>query len=167
MFLFERTPMSVYDYSFTDNNGNNVDLSNFKDKLLLIVNVASKCGFTLQYKGLQDLHKKYADKGLVVIGFPCNQFGGQEPGTDAEIKEFCQTNYGVEFIIAEKVEVNGPDAHPLFKYLVDRADFNVIPWNFTKFLVNEDEFYALAPDITPEKIDISVSEILGIKNESN
>ena len=85
--------MSIYDYSFTDNSGNTVEMSQFKNKVLLLVNVASQCGFTKQYEGLQELHKKYADQGLVVIGFPCNQFGSQEPGTDQDIKEFCQTNY--------------------------------------------------------------------------
>ena len=91
--------MSAFDYSFTDNNGNEVDLAQFKGKLLLLVNVASNCGMTTQYEGLQALHKKYADKGLVVIGFPCNKFNEQEPGTDSEIKEFCQTRYGVDFLM--------------------------------------------------------------------
>ena len=154
--------MSVYDYSFTDNNGNTVELSQFKDKLLLIVNVASKCGFTSQYEGLQALHKKYADQGLVVIGFPCNQFGGQEPGTDAEIKEFCQTNYGVDFLMSTKVDVNGDDAHPLFKYLVSQADFDSVPWNFTKFLV-DNEFRSTGPETTPEQIGAFVEQILSQK----
>ena len=131
--------MSVYDYSFTDNNDNNVDLSQFKDHVLLLVNVASNCGFTSHYEGLQSLSKKYADKGLVVIGFPCNQFNAQEPGTDAEIKEFCQANYGIDFLMSKKIEVNGENAHPLFKQLTSQADFDALPWNFTKFLIN-DEF---------------------------
>jgi glutathione peroxidase len=151
--------MSVYDYSFTDNNGNNVDLSQFKDKILLLVNVASRCGFTSQYEGLQSLSKKYADQGLVVIGFPCNQFGGQEPGTDSEIKEFCQTNYGVDFLMSTKIDVNGDDAHPLFKYLVSQATFDEIPWNFTKFLIDK-EFRSMGPDTTPEQIDSFISDIL-------
>ena len=92
--------MSAFDYSFTDNNGNEVDLAQFKGKLLLLVNVASKCGMTPQYEGLQALHKKYADKDLVVIGFPCNQFGEQEPGSDEEIKNFCQSTYGVDFLMS-------------------------------------------------------------------
>jgi glutathione peroxidase len=156
---YERTIMSVYDYSFTDNNGNNVDLSQFKDKILLLVNVASRCGFTQQYEGLQALSKKYSDQGLVVIGFPCNQFGNQESGTDAEIKEFCQTNYGIDFLMSTKIEVNGDDAHPLFKYLVSQAPFDEIPWNFTKFLVSK-EIKSMGPDTTPEQIDGLIQQIL-------
>jgi len=151
--------MSAFDYSFTDNNGNEVDLAQFKGKLLLLVNVASRCGFTSQYEGLQALHKKYADKGLVVIGFPCNQFGEQEPGTDEEIKEFCSTTYGVDFLMSTKVNVNGPDAHPLFKYLVSQADFDEVPWNFTKFLIDE-QFRSMGPGTTPEQIDTFISQIL-------
>lgn len=152
--------MSVFDYSFTDNNGNDVELSQFKDKLLLLVNVASRCGFTSQYEGLQALSKKYADKGLVVIGFPCNQFGEQEPGTDAEIKEFCQTTYGVDFLMSTKIDVNGPDAHPLFKYMVSQADFDEVPWNFTKFLIDKDAFRSMGPGTTPEQIDGFIAQIL-------
>jgi len=152
--------MSVYDYSFTDNNDNNVDLSQFKDHVLLLVNVASNCGFTSHYEGLQSLSKKYADKGLVVIGFPCNQFNAQEPGTDAEIKEFCQANYGIDFLMSKKIEVNGDDAHPLFKYLVSECDVDSVPWNFTKFLVNEDEIVLMAPHTTPEEIDVALLKIL-------
>ena len=164
---YKEINMSIYDHSFTDNNGNVVEMSQFKDNILLLVNVASKCGFTKQYSGLQELHKKYADRGLVVIGFPCNQFSDQEPGTNEEIKKFCKTNYGVEFLISEKIEVNGPSAHPIFKELLEKAEFNMVPWNFTKFLINHDEFYALAPSITPEDIDVSISKILESKNESN
>jgi glutathione peroxidase len=152
--------MSVYDYNFTDNNGNVVELSQFKDKLLLLVNVASKCGFTKQYAGLQKLHEKYSDKGLVVIGFPCNQFSYQEPGTDEEIKEFCTTNYGVSFIMSTKIEVNGENAHPLFKYLVSQSDFPNVPWNFTKFLIDQNQFRSMAPDKTPEELDEWIDGIL-------
>jgi glutathione peroxidase len=151
--------MSVFDYSFTDNNGNNVELSQFRGKLLLIVNVASRCGMTPQYKGLQALHEKYADKGLVVIGFPCNQFNSQEPGSDEEIKEFCQTNYGVDFLMSTKIDVNGDNAHPLFKYLVSQADFDNVPWNFTKFLI-DDQFRSLSPTTTPEEIDGFIADLL-------
>jgi len=154
--------MSAFDYSFTDNNGNLVELSQFKGKLLLLVNVASKCGFTKQYEGLQALHKKYADQGLVVIGFPCNQFGDQEPGTDEEIKEFCTTNYGVDFLMSTKIDVNGENAHPLYKYLVSQADFDEIPWNFTKFLI-DDEFRSTGPAKTPEEIDVFVGQIFSQK----
>lgn len=144
--------MSAFDYSFTDNNGNLVELSQFKDKILLIVNVASECGFTKQYEGLQALHKKYADKGLVVIGFPCDQFGGQEPGTDAEIKQFCEKNYGVDFLMSTKINVNGEDAHPLFTYLISQSEIDQVDWNFTKFVVsNEVKF--IGPKVTPEEMD--------------
>ena len=145
--------MSVYDYSFTDNNGNIVDLSKFKENTLLLVNVASNCGFTVQYEGLQSLSKKYADEKLVVIGFPCNQFNEQEPGTDEEIKDFCQTKYGVDFLMSTKINVNGEDAHPLFKYLVSKAEFDEVPWNFTKFIVNDDSFLAVSPHVTPEEME--------------
>lgn len=151
--------MSVHDYSFTDNKGNVVELSQFKDKLLLLVNVASRCGFTSQYEGLQALSKKYSDKGLVVIGFPCNQFGEQEPGTDAEIQEFCQSTYGVDFLMSTKIDVNGENAHPLFKYLVSQSDFDEVPWNFTKFLIDS-EFRSMGPGTTPEQIDGFVAQIL-------
>jgi len=152
--------MSVYDYSFTDNNDNNVDMSQFKDNILLLVNVASNCGFTSHYEGLQAISKKYADKGVVVIGFPCNQFNAQEPGTDAEIKEFCQTNYGIDFLMSKKIEVNGDDAHPLFKYLVSKCDVDSVPWNFTKFIVNEDDILLMAPHTTPDEIDANLLKIL-------
>lgn len=151
--------MSAFDYSFTDNNGNEVDLAQFKGKLLLLVNVASNCGMTPQYEGLQALHKKYADKGLVVIGFPCNQFNEQEPGTDSEIKEFCQTRYGVDFLMSTKIDVNGENAHPLFKYLVAEADFDSIPWNFTKFLI-DDNFRSMSPTTTPEEIEVFIQGLL-------
>lgn len=151
--------MSIYDYSFTDNNGNTVEMSQFKGKLLLIVNVASKCGFTKQYEGLQNLHKKYADQGLVIIGFPCNQFGEQEPGTDAEIKEFCESNYGVEFLMSTKVDVNGDNAHPIFKYLVENSETDQIHWNFAKFVVN-DEVKLIGPKVTPEEMDPHLESML-------
>jgi glutathione peroxidase len=114
---------------------------------------------TPQYEGLQALHKKYADKGLVLIGFPCNQFGGQEPGSDEDIKEFCSTTYGVDFLMSTKIDVNGPDAHPLFKYLVSQADFDEVPWNFTKFLI-DDQFRSMGPQTTPEQIDGFIENIL-------
>jgi glutathione peroxidase len=144
--------MSVFDHSFTDNNGNTVELSQFKGKILLLVNVASQCGFTKQYEGLQALHKKYAKDGLVVIGFPCDQFGGQEPGTDAEIKEFCETNYGVDFLMSTKINVNGEDAHPLFKYVISQSEIEQVDWNFTKFVVS-DEVKFIGPKVTPEEMD--------------
>jgi glutathione peroxidase len=151
--------MSIYDLSFTDNSGQTIEMSQFKDNVLLLVNTASRCGFTEQYKGLQDLHKKYADRGLVVIGFPCNQFNQQEPGSDSEIKEFCQTNYGVDFLMSVKIDVNGENAHPIYKYLLDQVDFDTVPWNFTKFIV-ADEVMSMSPDETPESADNIILELL-------
>ncbi|KAL7420453.1 Glutathione peroxidase 2 [Cryptotrichosporon argae] len=114
-------------------------LAAYRDKTLLFVNVASKCGLTPQYKDLQALHEKYADKGLTIIGFPCNQFKQQEPGTDSEVLEFCQRNYGVEFAIAKKADVNGPETQPIWAYLKAHAEPPVeeIDWNFSKFLVKD------------------------------
>lgn len=152
--------MSVYDYSFIDNSGNAVELSKFKENLLLIVNVASNCGFSVQYEGLQNLSNKYSDKGLVVIGFPCNQFNEQEPGTDSEIKDFCQKKYGVDFLMSTKINVNGEDAHPLFKYLLSKSDLDEVPWNFTKFIVSDTEFALIPPHTTPEEMEESIAGIL-------
>lgn len=132
--------MSIYDFKVTGLDGNNLDLSAYKGKKILIVNTASKCGFTPQYADLEALYKQYQGK-LTIIGFPANNFGDQEPGTNSEIKEFCQKNYGVSFPMAAKVSVKGKDIHPLFKYLTaEAAKLGVedpIKWNFTKFLVDE------------------------------
>ena len=131
---------TVYDFSATSIEGQPVEMSTYADKVLLIVNTASQCGFTSQYKGLQALQDKYASKGFAVLGFPCNQFGQQEPGSATEIQSFCETRFGVSFPLFEKVDVNGGNAHPLFQYLVKAAPgiFGTegIKWNFTKFLVD-------------------------------
>lgn len=143
--------MSVYKYTFRDNDGNDVQLSNFKDKNILIVNTASKCGFTKQY---EDLQKISENENIEVIAFPCNQFGEQEPGTNEEIKEFCSTNYGVTFKIAEKINVNGELEHPLYTHLKSIAKGGEdIGWNFEKFLIKPDEkvFY-FSSDISPIEI---------------
>ena len=133
---------SIYDFEAQLINGKDMALSQFKGKVMLIVNTASKCGFTPQFGGLEELHKIYADKGLVVLGFPCNQFGSQDPGADGEIAEFCQVNYGVSFPMMGKIAVNGPTAHPLYKWLSAEAPgllgSKSIKWNFTKFLVGKD-----------------------------
>ncbi|HYW57009.1 MAG TPA: glutathione peroxidase [Polaromonas sp.] len=133
---------SIYDFEAQQINGKSVALSEFKGKVLLIVNTASKCGFTPQFGGLEDLHKSYTGKGLVVLGFPCNQFGSQDPGADGEIAEFCQVNYGVSFPMMGKIDVNGPAAHPLYKWLSSEAPgllgSKSIKWNFTKFLIGKD-----------------------------
>ncbi len=130
---------SLQDFSAQAIDGSDVDLSTYEGKVVLVVNTASQCGFTPQYQGLQELHENYADKGFSVLGFPCDQFRNQEPGTDAEIAEFCQLNYGVSFPMFAKVDVNGDDAHPLFKWLRSEKGGMLgakIKWNFTKFLVN-------------------------------
>ena len=131
--------MSVHDIQISALGGGPADLAGYQGKALLIVNVASQCGLTPQYAGLQQLYDAYRDRGLVVLGVPCNQFGGQEPGTAPEIVEFCQVNYGVSFPLTEKVDVNGPDRHPLYQQLVATADAEGragdVKWNFEKFLV--------------------------------
>jgi glutathione peroxidase len=133
---------SIYDFEAQQINGQNISLAGYKGKVLLIVNTASKCGFTPQFGGLEELHKAYTGKGLVVLGFPCNQFGSQDPGADGEIAEFCQVNYGVSFPMMGKIDVNGPAAHPLYKWLSAEAPgllgSKSIKWNFTKFLVGKD-----------------------------
>ncbi len=138
-----QTPAStIYDFEAKSISGKDIALSQFKGQVMLIVNTASKCGFTPQFGGLEELHKTYAGKGLAVLGFPCNQFGSQDPGADGEIAEFCQVNYGVSFPMMGKVDVNGPAAHPLYKWLSAEAPgllgSKSIKWNFTKFLVGKD-----------------------------
>jgi glutathione peroxidase len=133
---------AIYDYSVRNIKGEEVSLSAYKGKLLLIVNTASKCGFTPQFTGLEELYKDYADKGLEILGFPCNQFLKQDPGSDSEISEFCSLTYGVTFPMFSKVEVNGENTHPLYQYLKSEAKglmgSEKIKWNFTKFLVAQD-----------------------------
>ncbi len=132
----------IYDAEVVTLAGEARDLSEYRGKLLLIVNTASKCGFTPQYAGLEELHERYAERGLVILGFPCNQFGRQEPGTAEEISSFCQRNYGVSFPMHEKIKVNGAGAHPLYQHLKTEAPgvlgTQAIKWNFTKFLVNRE-----------------------------
>lgn len=157
---------SLYDLAATSLTGKEVSLGEFKGKVLLIVNTASKCGFTPQYEGLEKLHKDYAAKGLVVLGFPCNQFGSQEPGSENDIAEFCQVNYGVSFPMFAKIDVNGENAHPLYQFLKSSAPgifgLEGIKWNFTKFLVDRsgkvvDRF---APTTKPEDIAGDIEKLL-------
>ena len=133
---------TIYDFEAKSISGKDISLSQFKGQVMLIVNTASKCGFTPQFGGLETLHKTYSGKGLAVLGFPCNQFGSQDPGTDGDIAEFCQVNYGVSFPMMGKIDVNGPAAHPLYKWLSAEAPgllgSKAIKWNFTKFLVGKD-----------------------------
>ena len=133
---------SVYDFEARQIDGKDIALSAFNGQVMLIVNTASKCGFTPQFAGLEELHKAYAGKGLTVLGFPCNQFGSQDPGANGDIAKFCQVNYGVSFSMMGKIDVNGPQAHPLYKWLSAEAPgllgSKSIKWNFTKFLVGKD-----------------------------
>jgi glutathione peroxidase len=160
-----KKPTSVLDFTMKDINGKDVPLANFQGKVLLIVNTASQCGFTPQYKGLQELYAKYHDRGLEVLGFPCDQFGHQEPGSDAEIKTFCETNYAVNFPLFSKIEVNGDNAHPLYKFLKSEKGgllSDAIKWNFTKFLVDKQGTVVerFAPQTTPEKIAADIEREL-------
>ena len=138
----EESMKSVHDFTMTDIDGRSASLADYKGKVLLIVNVASKCGFTKQYAGLETLHRTYADKGLVVLGFPANNFFGQEPGTEAEIKSFCTLTYGVTFPMFAKISVKGKDIHPLYAFLTSKEsnpEFGgAISWNFNKFLIGRD-----------------------------
>ena len=131
---------SIYDIPLKDINGKDTTLAAYKGKVLLLVNVASQCGYTPQYKGLEAIYKKYSDRGFTVLGFPCNQFGSQEPGTDAEIVQFCTSKYNVTFPLFDKIEVNGPNRHPLYTALAgtDSPFPGDIKWNFTKFLIGRD-----------------------------
>lgn len=178
---------TIYDYKAIASNGQEIDFAQFKGKVLLIVNTASKCGFTPQFDGLEELNEKYRDKGLVVIGFPCNQFANQDPGTDSEITEFCRLNYGVTFQIMQKIDVNGKDEHPIFTYLKAQAPTEEvkglkakaatamfskisksvekdsdIKWNFTKFLISRDgtRIERFAPTTEPKDFEQSIQAML-------
>ncbi|CAM2810291.1 glutathione peroxidase [Paenibacillus taichungensis] len=160
--------MSVYSYQAVTTANQEVPLDLYQGKVLVIANTASKCGLTPQYGELQKLYDRYRDQGLVVLGFPCNQFGGQEPGTSEEAESFCQINYGVNFPVFAKVDVNGEDAHPLFKYLREQqpgvGEDNSIQWNFTKFLVNrEGEVVGrVEPKESPEAMTAEIEKLLGV-----
>ncbi|MCI3926923.1 glutathione peroxidase [Paenibacillus sp. TRM 82003] len=159
--------MTVYEYTAKSVKGEDIPLSRYEGKVLLIVNTASQCGFTPQYKGLQELYEKYRDQGLEILGFPCNQFGGQEPGDEQQISEFCELNFGVTFPLFAKVDVNGDDAHPLFQYLAKEAPgilgSKSIKWNFTKFLVGRDgqPVKRYASTDAPESLEKDISKALG------
>lgn len=158
--------MGMYDFSAKLNNGADQSLAAYKGKVLLIVNTASQCGFTPQYKGLQELYAKYHEKGLEVLGFPCDQFGHQEPGSDSEIASFCELNYGVSFPLFSKVEVNGDNAHPLYRWLKGEKGGllgDAIKWNFTKFLIDKQGNVVdrYAPQTTPGSIEPQIEKLLG------
>lgn len=177
----------IYDFKALGNKGAEVDFAQFEGNVLMVVNTASKCGFTPQYDGLEALYQKYKDQGLVIVGFPCDQFAHQEPGSNEEIAEFCRINHGVTFPLMAKVDVNGPDAHPVFVYLKENAEAekskgckakmsalmfklisksakkeNDIKWNFTKFLVSRDGsvIKRFEPTTTPEAMEKDIKAML-------
>lgn len=157
---------NLYSIPLKTQDGREATLEEYRGKVLLAVNTASKCGFTPQYKGLEALYHKYRDQGLVVLGFPCNQFGKQEPGSDDEIQEFCELNFGVSFPLFAKLDVNGPDAHPLFTELKQQAPGLLgtegIKWNFTKFLIDRDGQVVkrFAPKDKPEDLAAEIESLL-------
>ncbi len=157
--------MNIYNYVVKDAQGNDVNLSDYEGKVLLIVNTATGCGFTPQYDGLQDLYEKYQEKGFEILDFPCNQFGNQAPGSEEEIGSFCQSRYGITFKLFKKIEVNGKNEEPLFGYLKSQKGGIMgknIKWNFTKFLVdrNGNVIDRFAPTTEPKKIEEKIEELL-------
>jgi glutathione peroxidase len=157
---------TFYQFNAKSLQGKELSMENYRGKTVLVVNTASKCGLTPQYKGLEELYQKYKDKGLVILGFPCNQFGNQEPGNDKSISEGCLINYGVTFQMFSKVDVNGKNAHPIYKYLKNELKgclWNGIKWNFTKFLIdsNGKPLKRFSPITKPEEIDKYLRTILG------
>jgi len=157
---------NIYNFSSQDQKGEEVHLSKYSGKVLLIVNTASNCGFTPQYNGLQNLYKQYSEQGFEVLGYPCNQFGGQEPSSDQEIEKFCQINYDVTFPLFSKIEVKGPSAHPLFKFLASSKPgllgTQAIKWNFTKFLINRngEPVRRYSSKTTPAEISSEILKLL-------
>ena len=157
---------AIYDFEANKLNGESIKLNEFKGKTIVVVNTASACGLTPQYEGLENMYQKYKDQGLVILGFPCNQFGKQEKGNSEEIQEFCQVNYGVSFPMFEKIEVNGKNAHPIYKYLKSELSGGIlgskIKWNFTKFVIDKNGKPAkrFAPTTTPEKMESFIKEIM-------
>ncbi len=156
----------IYEFKARALDGSEIEFKRYEGDVLLIVNTASKCGFTPQYAGLEELHKKYGKRGLKILGFPCNQFGGQEPGDTEQISDFCHKNYGVDFQMFDKINVNGKDAHPLYKYLTETAPGLLgskdIKWNFTKFLIDRKGKIVerFAPNVKPEDIDSAIEKLL-------
>jgi glutathione peroxidase len=156
---------TAYDFSATSIDGIERQLADYKGDVILVVNTASQCGFTPQYKGLEELYQKYADRGLVVLGFPCDQFGHQEPGDEADIATFCERNFGVTFPLFAKIDVNGDDAHPLYEWLRSEQSGlvgNKIRWNFTKFLLDTEGKVVkrYGSTTTPDKIADDIEELL-------
>ena len=159
------TTQNFYDFSALNMQGKEIKLSDYKGKIVLVVNTASKCGFTPQFAGLEELYKKYSSRGFVVLGFPSNQFANQDPGSNEEILEFCQANYGVTFPMFEKIDVNGENAHPVYTYLknsVPNAEPEKIKWNFTKFLIGKDgkTLKRYESRVKPADIEADIQELL-------
>jgi len=157
--------MSIYDIEVTTISGEKTTLAPYKGNVLLVVNTASQCGLTPQYKGLQEMYERYQEKGFTVLGFPCNQFAGQEPGNEAEIAQFCDRNYGVSFPMFAKIDVNGPDTHPLYQHLKANApngDDQDIEWNFGKFLVDQsgNVVKRIGPRVQPEELSSDIESLL-------
>ena len=157
--------MNFYDFEAKALNGETIPMRTYKNKVVVVVNTASKCGLTPQYEGLEALYEKYKDRGLVILGFPCNQFGKQEPGNASEIEEFCQVNYDVSFQMFDKIDVNGADAHPLFKFLKGRLGSllgSKIKWNFTKFIIDKNgkPVKRFAPTTKPKKMEAVLEKLL-------
>lgn len=158
---------NIYQFEAELLEGENKSFSDYEGKVLLIVNTASKCGFTPQFAGLEKLYEKYKDQGFEILGFPCNQFGGQDPGTNDQIGEYCQRNYGVSFPVFAKVDVKGPEAHAIFRYLTNNSKGLLgsgIKWNFTKFLVdkNGQVINRYAPTTKPELLEDDIQKALGV-----
>lgn len=157
---------SIYDFSAKTNNGEIINFSDLKGKVILIVNTASRCGFSSQYADLEQIYRKYQDQGLIILAFPCNQFANQEPKDDQQIAEFCKLTYDVSFPIMHKILVNGPDAHELFKFLKSRAKgiwgTPTIKWNFTKFLINRngETIVRFSPITKPRTFEIGIQSLL-------
>jgi glutathione peroxidase len=160
--------MTVYDFQAKSIDGREISFAEYRGKVLLIVNVASECGFTPQYGGLEKLHDKYQSQGLVILGFPCNQFGAQEPGNDQDIKYFCETSFGVKFPLFSKIDVNGQNAHPLYQFLVNAKPgilgTEAIKWNFTKFLIDRkgNVVKRFAPGDKPEAMEGEIQSLLAV-----
>jgi glutathione peroxidase len=156
---------NFYQFTARSLQGKEIGMDSYSGKVVLIVNTASQCGLTPQYEGLENLYRKYNEKGLVILGFPCNQFGNQEPGTEKEISEGCLINYGVSFPMFSKIEVNGDETHPLYKYLKDKLPGSIgkkIKWNFTKFLIDRNgvPVKRFAPTTIPEKLTKDIEKLL-------
>jgi glutathione peroxidase len=155
----------IYQFTARSLQGKDISFETYRGKVILVVNTASKCGFTPQYKGLEELYQRYKDKGFVILGFPCNKFGNQEPGSDTEISEGCLVNYGVSFQMFSKIEVNGENTHPLYKYLKDELSGfpgNKIKWNFTKFLIDRsgNPVKRFSSSTVPEKLAKPIEAVL-------